>query len=125
MSAKSKKQFGVWMDTHHATVIGLGNECSGEFSVLGKVTNPGADGNSSGNAEQHQAQTLLHQYFKGVASFLTNADEVHVTGTGTAQEQFVHYLAETPQFKDVLTSQSTATSLSDDYLVKLIFERFN
>ena len=31
---------------------------------------------------------------------LQNAEEVHVTGTGQEQEQFIHHLAATPQFKN-------------------------
>ncbi len=33
MSQKNKKQFGIWMDNHHATVIGRTNAES--FSVIG------------------------------------------------------------------------------------------
>ena len=35
MSQKNKKQFGVWMDSHHAIIVGRENVDSGEFVVLG------------------------------------------------------------------------------------------
>ena len=35
MSEKSKKQFGVWMDLHHATIVGRENVDLGEFVILG------------------------------------------------------------------------------------------
>lgn len=125
MSVKNKKQFGVWLDTHHATIVGRADAASDEFSVLGHAKNPGADGNSNEHTAQNQAKTLLQQYFKEIASHLTNAEEVHLTGTGTAQEQFIHYLAETPQFKNTATSESTSNKLGDEALVELIAGKFS
>jgi stalled ribosome rescue protein Dom34 len=124
MSVKNQKQFGVWMDSHHATVVGQADPGSSEFSVLGHVKNPGADGNSSESAEQHQKQTLLHHFFKEIASHLTNAEEVHITGPGTTQEQFIHYLAETPQFRNTATSECTTTPMSDEGLIEHIAKKF-
>ena len=40
MSQKNKKQFGVWMDNHQATIVGQLNEASA-FSVLGHAKMPG------------------------------------------------------------------------------------
>jgi len=34
MSGKSKKQFGVWMDSQHAIVVGRENVDSGSFVIL-------------------------------------------------------------------------------------------
>ncbi len=39
MSQKSKKQFGVWMDSHHATVVGRLDAEAENFSVLGVAEN--------------------------------------------------------------------------------------
>ena len=39
MSHKNKKQFGVWMDKHQATVVGKENIDSGDFVILGHVEN--------------------------------------------------------------------------------------
>jgi hypothetical protein len=50
---------------------------------------------------------------------------VHITGTGTAQEQFIHFLAETPQFKNTITTESTSNPTSDEGLVELISGKFN
>jgi hypothetical protein len=43
----NKRQFGIWMDTHNAIVIGRENTDSGEFVVLENFTNKGAANNSS------------------------------------------------------------------------------
>ena len=40
MSQKNKKQFGIWMDTHHATVIGRASPDTIDFSVLGMPKMP-------------------------------------------------------------------------------------
>lgn len=125
MSLKNKKQFGIWMDTHHATVIGHADATTAEFSVLGHANNPGADGNSNENAAHNQHKTLLNQFFKEITSHMQNADEVHVTGTGTIQEQFIHYLAETPQFKNTVAKDCTSNKMSDERLVEFITAKFD
>jgi hypothetical protein len=47
MSQKNKKQFGVWMDTHHATVAGRENADTADFTVIGHSENAGAEFNTS------------------------------------------------------------------------------
>lgn len=125
MSIKNKKQFGVWMDTRHATVIGHADATTEEFSVLGHAENPAAGGNSNENTANNLEKTQLHQYFKKIASHMQNAEEVHVTGTGVAQEQFIHYLAETPQFKNTAARECTSNKMSDERLVEFIRDKFN
>ena len=56
---------------------------------------------------------------------MQNAEEVHLTGTGTAQEQLMHYMAETPQFKNTITRESTSNKMSNENLVEFIAEKFN
>lgn len=124
MSDKIKKQFGVWMDTHHATIIGHTPD-SAVFTVLGHAKNPGAGANSSEHASNNLEITLTHKYFKEISHLLLNAEEVHITGSGTIQEQFMHYLAETPQFKKTVTSESTSNPMGDDKLIEFITSHFN
>ena len=38
-----KKQFGVWMDTHHATVVSKDEETPGHFTIVAQVTGAMAD----------------------------------------------------------------------------------
>lgn len=121
---KTKKQFGVWMDTHHATVVGHESPEAEEFNILGHVTNPGPDKNSNENASNNQAKALLHKYFKEIGNLMVNAEEVHLTGTGTVQEHFTHYLADTPQFKNVVTTDCTSNKMSDEALVELFTSKF-
>ncbi len=41
MSQKNKKQFGVWMDSHHATVVRKSDAEAQNFSVRGVAENGG------------------------------------------------------------------------------------
>jgi stalled ribosome rescue protein Dom34 len=124
MSVKNKKQFGVWMDNRHATVIGHADATAAEFSVLGHVENPAAGGNSNENAAHNLEKTQLNQFFKKITSHMQNAEEVHITGTGTVQEQFIHYLAETAQFKNTAARECTSNKMSDERLVEFIAGKF-
>ncbi|MEO8616767.1 MAG: hypothetical protein ABI600_16615 [Luteolibacter sp.] len=124
MSVKNKKQFGVWMDTHHATVIGHADATAGEFSVLGHAGNPGASGNTTEKSTHNEEKALLHHFFKEITGHMQNAEQVHVTGTGTAQEQFIHYLAETSQFKNTIATECTSNKMSDEKLVEFISGKF-
>ncbi len=51
---------------------------------------------------------------------MQNAEAVHVTGTGKVQEQFIKFLADTPQFKNTKTSDSTSNKMSDEKLVEFL-----
>ena len=100
MSAlKHKKQFGIWMDSHQAIIVGREQVESGGFVVLAHEKNAGRESNSNENAGNNAERALLHKFFKEIASHMQNAEELHVTGTGQVQEQFIHFMAETPQFK--------------------------
>ena len=124
MSQKNKKQFGVWMDTHQATVVGKLSEEAVNFSVIGYAGAAAAGGHPN-EQERHDAKTSNNKFFKEIASHMTNAEEVHVTGTGKTQEQFIHYLAETPQFKNTITSECTSNKMSDERFAEFIAEKFN
>ena len=125
MTAKSKKQFGVWMDSHNATIIGKEDSDNGDFTVLGHVKNAGAENNSSENASNNQEIALTHKFFKEIAIIMPNIDEIHITGTGQIQEQFMKFLAETPQYKNAVSSESTSNKMSDENLAVFIKEYFN
>ncbi len=125
MTAHNKKQFGVWMDTQHATVAGKKDPESNDFVILGHVKNPGAEGNSNENAANHQKIALAHKFFKEIAAIMPNVDEVHVTGTGQAQEQFIHFLANTAQYKNTVSTESTSNKMGDEQLVAFFAKHFN
>lgn len=124
MSLKNNKPFGVWMDTHHATIIGHADAATEVFSVIGHADNPTVSSNPDEKTAHNQKQAALHHYFKEIASHLTNATGVHVTGTGTAQEQFLHFLADTAQFKNVVVRESTSNKMTDEALVEFIGTKF-
>ena len=125
MTQKNKKQFGVWMDTHHATVVGRATAETEDFTVLAVAGNAGAEHNTSEKNQHNDERTLQHKFFKEILSHMQNAEEVHLTGTGTSQEQLMRYMADTPQFKNTLTQESTSNKMSDENLVAYIGAKFN
>ena len=125
MTQKNKKQFGVWMDSHHATIVGKKDSDNEYFDILGHVKNAGADSNSSENAANNQEITLTHKFFKEILNKIPNVDEIHVTGTGQIQEQFIKFMAETPQYKNAKSSESTSNKTSDEKLVAFVTNHFN
>jgi len=124
MSAKNKKQFGVWMDSHNATIVGKENN-EETFIVLGHVKNSGPDNNSNENASNNQEAALTQKYFKHIAAIMPNVEQIHITGTGQIQEQFIKFLSETPQYKNASASDSTSNKMSDESLIGYITQHFN
>ncbi|HEX3167285.1 MAG TPA: hypothetical protein VHQ93_13545 [Chitinophagaceae bacterium] len=125
MTQKNKKQFGVWMDTHQATVVGRANADTENFTVLAVAGNAGAEHNTSEKNQHNDERTLQNKFFKEILSHMQNAEEVHLTGTGTSQEQLMRYMADTPQFKNTLTQESTSNKMSDENLAAYIGAKFN
>jgi len=125
MSQQNKKQFGVWMDTHQATVVGRANAHSLDFSILGHAGNAEATPNSSEKNQHNDEKTLQHKFYKEILTHMQNAEEVHLTGTGTSQEQFIRFMSITPQFKNTVTHESTSNKMSDEKLMEYIAAKFN
>lgn len=121
----NQKQFGVWMDTQHATVVGSDNAETGALAVLAHITGEEASPGSGNKNLNNQKIMLQAKFFKEIATHLQNATHLHATGTGQVQEQFIHYLAETPQFKNLQATESTANRMSDERLVEFFAEKFN
>jgi hypothetical protein len=120
----NQKQFGVWMDTHHATVVGE-NADTGSLAVLAHINGEEVNPTPSNKNENNQKKMLQAKFFKEIGSHLQNATHLHATGTGQVQEQFIHWLAETPQFKNTKTEESTANKMSDENLVKYFSGKLN
>ncbi len=124
MSEKNKKQFGVWMDLHHATIVGRENLDSGKFVILGHEKVDDQFVHTSESAADNAKRDFLHKLFKDITAHMQNVDELHLTGTGTAQEQFIKYLKETPQYKNVAATESTSNKMSDESLVEYVAAQF-
>ncbi len=124
MTTHNKKQFGVWMDQHHATVAGREGTESDAFVILGHVKNTEPVGNSNENAANNQEIAAMRKFFKEIAAIMPNVDELHVTGTGQAQERFIHYLAEAPQYKHTACTESTSNKMGDEQLVAFVGKHF-
>jgi stalled ribosome rescue protein Dom34 len=119
----NEKQFGVWMDSQHATIIG--KKEAGDFTVIEHVKGEETFHNSSErNANNHERMAQA-KFFKEITSHMQNATEIHLTGTGKIQEHFIHYLADTPQFKNTKTGESTSNKMSDEKLIEFISEKMN
>ena len=123
MSVKNKKQFGVWMDARNATIIGR-EDTTGDFVILGRAKNEGQAGNSNENAGNNAERSNLTKYFKEINVHTQNMDELHVTGTGQVQEQFIRFLSESPQFKNVVAKESTSNKMTDEKLLEYFTEQF-
>jgi stalled ribosome rescue protein Dom34 len=119
------KQFGVWLDKSNATIVGRESVDTGNFTILAHIHGEHTAANSNEKHAQNQEKTLQGKFFKEITSHIQNADVVHTTGNGDVQEQFNHYLAETAQFKNAKTSDSTSDKMSDEKLIAFFSERFN
>jgi hypothetical protein len=122
--SQNKKQFGVWLDTHHAIIVGKTSDDAQDFAVIGHAGNAGAEPNTSEKNEHNDQKTLQHKFFKEILAHLQNAEEVHLTGTGTSQEQLIHFMRDTPQFKNTVTEESTSNKMSDENVVAYIASKF-
>lgn len=125
MTPYKKKQFGIWMDQYNATVVGRTDPDSAELVILGHLRKPHVSGNSNENAANNQAVASSQKFFKEIAAIMPNVDEVHVTGTGQVQEQFIRFLARTPQYRNTTTSESTSERMTDAELLAFISAHFN
>lgn len=112
------------MDSHHATVVGNENTEGETLTVVAHVKGEIIAPNSNEKNAHNHEKTVQAKFFKEIASHITNATHLHVTGTGQAQEQFIHYLADTPQFKNCKTAESTSNKMSDEKLVEYIAAKF-
>ena len=119
---KNQAQFGIWMDTHHATIVGSSTE-NGNIGIIAHIHGEEVSPNSSEKNSNHHEQTVQAKFFKEICTHLQNATLIHVTGTGQAQEKFIHFLADTPQFKNTKTEESTSNKMNDTELVKFISEK--
>jgi stalled ribosome rescue protein Dom34 len=121
----NQKQFGVWMDGHNAVIVGPSESKEGLFEVVAHTKGEDTPPNSNENAAQNHAKTLQAKFFKEIAAHLQNATRVHISGTGKAQEQFIHWLSETPQFKNVKTDESTSGKMNDEKLIAYFADKLN
>jgi hypothetical protein len=115
------KTIGVWMDSNHAT-IATKEQANESYKIVAHVKGKEVPSNSNENSSNNHARTLQVKFFKEISAHLTNAGSVHVTGTGKEQEQFIRYLSETPQFKNMNATHSTSNEMSDEKLVEF-FEK--
>lgn len=124
MSQTQKKQFAIWLDTQHAIIAGRADN-EGELTILGHEDSEVGLPNTSEHAGNNRDRTATTKFFKAIAHHMQNAEEVLVAGPGTAQEQFIHYLAETPQFKNVKATDKTTERLDGESLLQLAEKHFS
>lgn len=119
----NSKQFGVWMDTQNAVIVGNNGNDEETLGIIARVTGESSSQNSSEKNANNQERMLQAKFFKEITTHMQNATHVHLTGTGTSQEQFMRYLAETPQFKNTKTSECTSNKMSDERLLEFMAEK--
>jgi stalled ribosome rescue protein Dom34 len=119
----NSKQFGVWMDTQHAVIVGSDDTEAGTLGIIAHVNGESSTQNSSEKNANNQERTLQAKFFKEITTHMQNATHVHLTGTGTTQEQFMRYLSETPQFKNTITTECTSNKMSDERLVEFMSDK--
>lgn len=56
---------------------------------------------------------------------MQNVDEVLVTGPGVVQEQFIHYLKETPQYKNAEAEEKTSTKMNEEDLLQMVTDFYH
>ena len=121
----NQKKFGVWMDTQQATIVSSDNQGTDSLVIIAHINGEVVTHNTSEKNEHNDKRTLQLKFFKEISSHLQNATHLHATGTGQIQEQFIHYLAATPQFKNLKTEESTANKMSDKKLVEFFSAKLN
>ena len=121
----NQKQFGLWMDTHNAVIVGNENGETGSLVIIARMKGEEVSPNSNEKNEHNHKKTLQAKFFKEITTHLQNATHLHVTGTGQTQEHFIHYLAETPQFKNTKTEESTSNKMSDEKLIEFFSDKLN
>lgn len=123
MGNLKKFQFGIYMDSQKATIVGR-NEETEAFEVIGNVKAPVTLPNSNENTANNDAKTNQSKFFKEIMSNMQNATDVYITGGGVAQEQFINHLSEVPQFKNTNTINDTQTDLSPNDLIEIANQKF-
>ena len=118
------KKFGVWMDNYHAAIVGPEETNNDSIMFLANVEGEQSSQSASEKNTNNQERMLQAKFFKEIATHLVNATHVHITGTGQAQEKFMRYLAETPQFKNTITTECTSNKMSEERLIEFISEKF-
>ena len=113
------------MDTQKATIVSSDNQGAGSLVIIAHVNGEVVTHNTSEKNEHNDKRTLQLKFFKEISSHLQNATYLHATGTGQVQEQFIHYLAATPQFKNLKMEESTANKMSDEKLVDFFSAKLN
>ena len=78
MSVKNKKQYGVWLDSNHATIVGKELVESGDFVILAEAKNVGQGSNSNENTGNNAEQMLQQKFF-------TPTNTAHRGGIGAGE----------------------------------------
>ena len=113
------------MDTQQATIVSSDNQGTDSLVIIAHIYGEVVTHNTSEKNEHNDKRTLQLKFFKEISSHLQNATYLHATGTGQVQEQFIHYLAATPQFKNLKTEESTANKMSEEKLVDFFSAKLN
>lgn len=119
-----KYQFGVWMDNYNAVIVGRDEDETQDFHVIGTVTSEMPAPNTNEHTENNHEIMLKKKFFKDILKHMQNAKEVHLTGTGQAQEELIRFMSEVPQFKNTKTTECTSNPMSEERVAEFIAAKF-
>jgi len=70
------------------------------------------------------SKALIQKFFKEIAAMTPDVDD-SPDGTGQIQEQFMKFLAESPQYKNAVSGECTYNKMSDANLISFIADHPN
>ena len=123
---KLEKFAGVWLDHHEAHIIS--NHNGQEVTSLQINGHVKADVNNRYGSEvtaNNSKVTKLHKFFDEIMGHLTNTQELHLLGAGTAQEQLTHYLATIPQWQKLKVSDEPTGKMNAEQTLKKIADHYS
>ncbi len=124
--ANAEKLAGVWLDHHEAHIVSNhnGNEVS-FLQIKGQVKSDEQKGHGSEFTAHKAKVNSLHKFFNEIMKQLTNTQELHLLGIGTAQEELIHYLANIPQWKKMKVTEEATGKMNAQQTLNKIAEHFS
>ena len=123
---KSEKLAGVWLDHHEAHIISNhdGQEVN-SLQIKGHVKSH-EHGRYGSEFKAHNSKTNdLHKFFNEIMGHLTNTQELYLLGTGTAQEELTHYLANIPQWKKLKVTDEPTGKMTAEMVLNKVSDHFS
>ena len=116
----NQKKFGVWMDTHHATVVGCDNSEAGTLAVLAHITGDDVSSSGSEKNENNQKQMLQAKFFKEIATQINNLEQRRVAISCIGLEEIAREVNPTLIGSETISKQTTWVTPEGDLIYNVI-----